>query len=357
MKGALRLGSPFGIGVFVHWTFTFLLAYVAYLSFQTGQGVGAAVFGILFVLSVFACVVLHELGHALMARRFGIPTKDITLFPIGGIARLAKMPEKPSSEMLVAIAGPAVNVAIAAGIAAMMLLFGAYNAETLNKTFVGWLYKVNIFLVLFNLLPAFPMDGGRALRALLAMRMDRGKATQIAAAIGQAMAMVFALLGFFVFENLIWVLIGVFVFFGAGAELRMTQADSVLGSLKVRDGMVIRFVTLNANDAIDRAVQELLAGSQIDFPVVQDGDYLGILERNGIVRALSEDGKNREVKDSVVRGAPILRPDDSLTEAFETMRVGGLSTCPVLEGKRVVGLLTLDNIAELIHVRSAMRRV
>ncbi|MCL4176967.1 MAG: site-2 protease family protein [Verrucomicrobia bacterium] len=231
MKWSLKLGKLLGIDVYVHFTFLLLLAFLGFYYWRATQNVDAALRGVAFIVALFGCVVLHELGHALMAGRYGIKTRDITLLPIGGIARLEKMPENPLQELWVALAGPAVNVVIAAVLLVGLAATGGFTPlEEISATggaFWQRLMVLNIVLVAFNLLPAFPMDGGRVLRARLAMRLGRRRATAIAANVGQGMAILFGIIGFF--YNPFLIFIGIFVYLGAQAEAGMVEMQSALG--------------------------------------------------------------------------------------------------------------------------------
>jgi Zn-dependent protease len=221
MAWSFRLGRFFGIPVNVHVTFLLLLAVLAFGDLVRG-GVGAAVAGTVWLLLVFGSVLLHEFGHALAARRFGIETRDVTLLPIGGLARLERMPATPRHELWIALAGPAVNLAIAALVAIWLVLTGQSVGAPLGGTLLSGLLAVNVGLLAFNMLPAFPMDGGRVLRALLGERLGQLRATEIAATVGRGMAVVFGLLG--LIANPLLVLIAFFVWFGAGAELQAARA-------------------------------------------------------------------------------------------------------------------------------------
>jgi Zn-dependent protease len=225
MKWTLKLGEVAGIGIFVHWTFLLLIGWILYTHLSEGDTVRDALEGVAFVLAIFACITLHELGHALMALRFGVRTRDITLLPIGGIARLERIPEKPMQEFLVAIAGPAVNVAIAVVLTVVLIAMGGFSELTDLRldgaNFLTRLLLVNIGLVVFNMIPAFPMDGGRVLRALLSPMMGRLRATDTAATIGQLIAIVFAILGFF--GNGMLIFIALFIFLGARQEAQMVH--------------------------------------------------------------------------------------------------------------------------------------
>ena len=226
MRGAWKLGTLSGIGVYMHWSFLLLPALVGWAAMD--DGVGAAMTAVLFVLAVFGCILLHELGHALAARRFGIPTRDITLLPIGGVARLARIPRNPGQELVIALAGPIVNVVIAVAVTIGLQLNGGFqhlmDADVLAGSFLEQLVRTNIVLVLFNMIPAFPMDGGRVMRAMLAFGMPYLQATQIAAGVGQFLALVFGVLGLFA-GQLTLVLLAAFVFFAARSELASVRAE------------------------------------------------------------------------------------------------------------------------------------
>ncbi|MGH9173752.1 MAG: site-2 protease family protein, partial [Vicinamibacterales bacterium] len=273
MTWSWKLGRIAGIDVYMHATFLMLIAWIALIHWTEGRTVAAVIEGVGFILSLFACVVLHEFGHALTARRYGIKTRDITLLPIGGLARLERLPEEPRQELWVALAGPAVNVGIA------LLLFGWLRGsgdweaiDQLGVTKGSFLERVmmaNVFLVGFNLLPAFPMDGGRVLRAVLAMRMEYTRATARAAAIGQGMAILFGFLG--LLGNPVLIFIAFFVWIGAAQEASMVQMKSALAGIPVRRAMLTHFRTLTPANTLGDAADLVLTGSQQDFPVVQEG--------------------------------------------------------------------------------------
>ena len=245
MKWSWKLATVAGIGLYVHATFFLLIAWVG-VTYWLAGGSAAALSGIAFILALFACVVLHELGHALTARRYGIRTRDITLLPIGGVSRLERIPDEPRQEVWVSLAGPAVNVVIAAALYAWLLLSHAlrpFSVLTMaGGPFLERLLLVNVSLAVFNLLPAFPMDGGRVLRALLAMRMDYVRATQVSAQVGQAMALVFGLLG--LFTNPFLVFIAFFVWIGAAQEASMVQMRTALSGIPVSRAMLTDYHTL-----------------------------------------------------------------------------------------------------------------
>ncbi len=357
MRWSTRIGTFAGIGVYVHATFLILIAWVAFAHWQVSRDVGTAVAGVAFILALFGCVVLHEYGHALTARRFGIKTRDITLLPIGGIARLERMPSDPRQELWVALAGPAVNVVIAALLFVVLQFTGAQPLDTLSVTggaFLERLMVVNIFLAMFNLLPAFPMDGGRVLRALLAIRMDYARATQTAASVGQGMALLFGFVG--LFTNPFLVFIALFVWIGAGQEATMTQMKSVLEGIPLERVTITDFRALGPEDSLARAVDLLLDGAQQDFPVIASGTVVGILTRSDLLSALARQEQGVPV-------ASVMRRDFDVADASEMVdvvlqRVQGRDchTIPVLRRGEFIGLVTMDNVGEFLMIQAAERR-
>jgi Zn-dependent protease/CBS domain-containing protein len=358
MKWSIPLGRFFGIGVFLHFTFILFLLFAGYVTWTSTHSVSAAILGVSFLALLFLCVLLHEFGHALAARRYGIATSDITLLPIGGLARLERMPEQPAQELVIALAGPAVNVVIAGGIYLWLALAG--HVSSLAEMTLGSgpvlhrLMVVNLFLVAFNLLPAFPMDGGRVLRALLSAWLGRPRATAIAANIGQGLAIVLGLFGFF--HNPLLIFIAIFVFLGAQAEANEVETESSLAGLRVRDAMMTRFRTLRPDDSLDDAVRELLAGSQQDFPVVENELPIGMLRRNDLVKALAERRGDARVVSAMCRECPVAQGGAPLVATIASMHERQCPTLPVLEAGRLVGLLTLENVSEILLVSRAVAR-
>ncbi len=356
MKWSLKLGTYAGIGVYLHWTFALLIGWIFLANLGTGRPPAEALAAVGFILALFTCVVLHEFGHALTARRYGVRTRDITLLPIGGVARLERIPENPMQEFWVAIAGPAVNGVIAlvlfAGLVGVDSIQQLFQVELVRGHFLARLMWVNLFLGGFNLLPAFPMDGGRVLRALLATRLGRPKATAIAANVGQAMAILFGIAGFF--TNPFLIFIAIFVYLGAQGEAAHVETQSALAGLRVRDAMMTRFRTLSPRDSLGRAVVELLAGSQQDFPVVEDGRAVGILRRNDLVKALATRRQDVPVGEAMCADGAAVGDQDDLTQTLEGMRQRGCATVPVMADRQIVGLLTLENIGEVLMVKAAL---
>ena len=356
MKWSTKIGTFAGIGVYVHTTFLMLIAWVAFAHWQTERSVSAAAGGVAFVLALFGCVVLHEFGHALTAKRFGIKTRDITLLPIGGLARLERMPDDPRQELWVALAGPAVNVVIAAAL--FVVLQGAGSLAPLSTlsvtsgSFLERLMIVNVFLVAFNMLPAFPMDGGRVLRALLAIRMDYTRATQLAAHIGQGMALVFGLIG--LFTNPFLMFIALFVWIGAGQEAAMTQMKSALGGIPLERAMITDFRTLAPNDSLARAVELLLSGTQQDFPIVDAGAVVGILTRGDLLTALARQEQRAPVAHVMRHDFLVADASDMLDITFQRLQNHRCHTVPVVRHGNLVGLLTMDNVGEFLSVQAAI---
>jgi len=358
MKWSWRIGRLFGIDVFVHATFGILLAWVFMGHYRREGNVHGALVGVAFILAVFGTVILHELGHALMARRFGIKTKDITLLPIGGVARLERMPEKPGQELLVALAGPAVNVAIASVIFVFLLSTGGDldpGEQNLmgRAPFLTKLLWVNITLAIFNLLPAFPMDGGRALRALLALRGDYVQATRTAAGIGQGMALLLGLIG--LFTNPFLVFIALFVWIGAAGESGAVQTKAALAGLPIQAAMQTHFKLLSARDSLAVASQALLAGSQVDFPVVDgSGTLVGVLTRANLIRGLTTSGPDVAVETAMSRHFETAHPSEMLEGALSRLQGCECSSLPVVRHGNVLGIVTMENIGELMMLQGAL---
>jgi Zn-dependent protease/CBS domain-containing protein len=357
MQWAWTVGRIAGIDVKIHATFALILLWVGLLHYRQG-GPQAILPGVLFILALFGCVVLHEFGHALTARRYGIATKDITLLPIGGVARLERMPEEPRQELMVALAGPAVNVVIAAAIGVGLTLSNGWQPlaqlDPAKGSFFERILVVNVFLVAFNLLPAFPMDGGRVLRALLATRMDYTRATQTAAGIGQALALLFGVAGLFISPFLIF--IALFVWIGAAQEAGMVTMRSALGGIPVATAMITDFRTVAPEDTLDTAVSLILSGSQQDFPVVDGGRVVGVLTRADLFAALAKGGDAR-VGEVMRTDFRTLDARDMLEESMRKLQECACQTLPVLQGGQLVGLVTTENVGEFLMIQSARKAV
>lgn len=358
MKWAWKIGSYQGIDVFVHATFLLIIGWVGLSYWQQTQTLSGTLEGILFTLILFGFVVAHEFGHALTAKRYGVKTRDITLYPIGGVARLERMPDQPIQEFWVALAGPAVNVVIAAVLFIWLTLTGTMEPvgglSLTGGSFIERLMLVNITLVVFNLIPAFPMDGGRVLRALLAMRLEYTRATQIAASIGQGLALVFGFVG--LFFNPFLIFIAFFVWIGAGQEASMVQMKTALGGIPVARATVTEFQTLSPRDTLGRAVELILAGWQTDFPVVEDDRVVGVVTRSNILSALSRPGQPASVAEIMQRDFQVVDANEMLEPAFARLQACSCHTMPVTQRGKLVGLLTTDNIGEFLMIQSVLKK-
>jgi stage IV sporulation protein FB len=355
MRWSIKIARIAGIDVKIHITFILFIIWIWFTYYNSG-GAKAAFDGVVFVLALFGCVLLHEFGHALAARTFGIRTPDITLLPIGGVARMLRIPDKPHEELIMAIAGPAVNFLIAG---VLIFILGSKidlgYIENLDKPgieLLGKLATVNIMLAMFNLIPAFPMDGGRVLRAVLAMLMDYTKATKIAAGIGQGLAFLFALIG--LFFNPMLIFIALFVYLGAAQEASMVQAKSFSTDMLVSEAMMTRLMTLPQHATIKDAVEALLRTSQHEFPVLDEyGRVLGVLTRDDMITALKNGTEYAPVVDYMRTNLPYVMPYEPFEEAYRKMHEFSSPAVVVVDyDGRFVGLVTPENIAELFMVRS-----
>jgi Zn-dependent protease len=358
MKWSWRIGRIAGIDVYMHATFLILLAWVAFVYYGKG-GLASSLAGIAFICVLFGIVVLHELGHALAARRYGIATRDITLLPIGGVARLERMPEDPKQELVVALAGPAVNVVLAAilGIAYWVVenkLPHSRLAEFSDDVLYQF-FQVNLWLAGFNLLPAFPMDGGRVLRALLATRMEYTRATQTAASVGQMMALLFGLVGLLV-GNVVLMFVALFVYLGAAEEAGMVQMRSALSGVPIQRAMITDFRTLHPDDPLRRGVEHTLAGFQQDFPVVVDGKVVGVLTRGDLMKALAERGLDAPVGEFMHREVDEADPHEMLEGVLSRLQQAHGRSMPVVSRGQLVGMVTAENLSELLMIQQALRQ-
>jgi Zn-dependent protease len=357
MRWSYTIGRFAGTEVKVHVTFILLVVWLAYFQYRQA-GTAAAVEYTIFFLLFFLCIVLHEFGHITMARRFGVRTPDVILLPIGGVARLERIPEEPRQELLIALAGPAVTLAI------IVLLFLAavgtgqnvLVSDPLagNVSLVVQLLVSNALVLVFNLFPAFPLDGGRVLRAVLARRMGLGKATRIAGSIGQVFAVVLGIAGVMLQAPLM-MLVAFFIFLGAGSEASAVATRIAGRGLQVRQMMVTEFHTIPVYATLSQAVDLLLSGEQREFPVVDNlGRTEGILTRDNLIRGLSRGGPESTVAEAMTPAAPSVPPTLGFQEALEKLRASGLPALPVVDAAgSLVGMLTLDNITDLLLIRRA----
>lgn len=355
MTWSYRIGRIAGTDIKVHVTFVLLLVWYAFAAWRSA-GFGAALAGVLFLLALFACVLLHEFGHILTARRFGVRTPDVILLPIGGVARLERIPDEPKQELLIAVAGPLVTLGIALALYVWVRATGSVP-PTLTDPYSGSLaarlMAVNLWLLGFNLIPAFPMDGGRMLRALLATRIGVVRATRAAAVLGQVLAGAMILVG--LSGHILLAVIGFLVFVGASAEANAVETRAIGEGLRVADMMVTQFRTVPARATLAHAVDLLLSGEQREFPVLDDhGLPGGILTRDNLIRGLRERGPESTVADAMTASVPAVSPALGFQDALERLRQSGLPALPVVDGGGIlVGLLTMDNVSDLLLVRRA----
>ena len=357
MSWSLNIGSVAGTAIRVHVTFLLFLAWIFGVNYISG-GPQVAWSGLLFIVLLFLCVLLHEFGHIFTARGFGVRTPDVILLPIGGVARLERIPEKPSEEFLIAIAGPAVNVVIAM----LLIVIGGANLsaghlsmlESTNVSMIDRLAAVNLFLALFNLIPAFPMDGGRVLRALLAARFGHVRATEIAAMIGQWVAFVLGFLG--LFGNPLLIFIAIFVYLAASAEAHLVATRAMSRGVPVTSAMLTQFATLTPEEHVDAAVETLLRTSQSEFPVVDGaGRPIGVLGRGDLIRALRGRGPDARVADVMTTGIPTVNKNRCLEDAFRLLQEKAAPAVGIVDASdRLVGLVTSETIGEMLMLHQAL---
>ena len=356
MKWSWKIARISGIDVYVHITFFLLVAWFGYQYWRLFGTSSAVLEGIAYIIALFACVVLHEYGHALTARRYGIVTRDITLLPIGGVASMERLPEDPLQEIKVALAGPAVNVVIAGLLWLWLNINGVeVTKEELMTTGGPFLFRlmvVNIFLVLFNLLPAFPMDGGRVLRAALAMRMSHHKATAMAAMIGQNFAILFGLLG--LMYNPFLMLIAVFLWFGASAENSAEQTKHSLAGATAASAMLTEFHILSPDDHLSTAISYTLSGSQKDFPVGSVHHLDGVLTQADLLQALQEHGKHIKVGEINLHSIKRVEPDTPVEQLLDELQTDSTHMLAVCHGNRIEGIVNLENVIEMIKIATAL---
>lgn len=360
-RTSLALFSFKGITVRVHWSFPLLILWVLISAAWSGLEVAAVLQQVLYILIVFCCVVLHEFGHALTALRYGIRTRSILLLPIGGIATLERMPEKPAQELLVTLAGPAVNLAIVLLAGIPFVLLG--NAELMIdpskatgwNAIAGFLVSVNLGLFVFNLIPAFPMDGGRILRSLLAFRMGRLRATRIASITGKFCAMAFILIAFHQGQPMLG-LVGVFVYLGASAELELVRTQHALAGVRVRKVMRTRFWSMPHDATVGQAADELLAGGDHILVVTRNGAFDRLIPRSELIAAVQAGAQDQRLETITGQVPESTSPELEVKRAHERLLTGGWPLMPVNENGILVGVLELDNLTEYTALHGSDRR-
>jgi len=357
MRWSITIGRVFGITLRLHVTFLLLLAFIGYAGFAEAGAAGALWATTLFC-SIFACIVLHELGHSVVAQCLGVEVKSITLLPIGGVAALRHIPENPWHEIAITVAGPMVNAAIAlvllpvTGLPSHLLYL---NMPQSMGGLLDALVKANLVLFAFNFIPAFPMDGGRLLRAVLALAMSYRRATFVAATVGQGLAILFVLVGLTHPEYWLWTLIGVFIFIGAEGEEKMVRARSLLREVEVEDVMAHEFTVLSPGDAVARGLERIYQTGQDDFPVVEGDRLFGVATRQAMLEAVNKIGPDARLTEVMDTGVPSISPRANLSQVYEAMLTDGHTGLPVVQDGRLVGWLGLDNISRYLLVQSSIK--
>ena len=338
----------------MHLTLLVLLAWIAGTHVLRGASLGATALGLFLVLTIFAVIVVHELGHALVARRFGIKTRDIMLLPIGGIASLERMPEKPKQELAVALVGPLVNIVLALLLWIGIMVSGGTTRITevtsIHGAIATQLLWINVGLAVFNLLPAFPMDGGRALRGLLAIWMGHERATNIAAALGKVFAVGFALLG--VFSNPLLLLIAFVVWSGASQERRLVQLKSAISGVPVSAAMLRRVEAVASDQPLEDAAALLVTGGLNQLPVIDHGEPVGVITRSDVATALAHAKPDATVATAPHHTVVTVAPGDSLDIVLDRLRTEPDSVALVVDHGEPVGVLTPEHLAAYVALHT-----
>lgn len=350
-----NVGRIAGIPIRVHLTLLILLAWIAGGYLLSGAQLAMAATGVLLVVAIFGVILVHELGHALVARRYGIATRDILLLPIGGIASVERMPENPRHELAIALIGPAINLALAGALWAAIAASGGSTRvaamETPSGSIVAQLMWINLGLALFNLLPAFPMDGGRALRAVLSLWMNHERATDVASALGRGCAVVIGVIG--LFANPFLLVIAIVVWMGATQERALVHARRALSGVPVSEAMARRVETVSPGQPLEDAAALLVSGGLSELPVVDRGTPVGAITRGDVATALAQAGPGATVADAVQRGVVTIAPDDTLDEVFDRLCLDPEAVAVVVDDGQPVGVLTADHLATYVALHQA----
>lgn len=356
-RSTIRLGHLAGIPLFLHWSFLLVPAYVLISGYLMGRPAFGIAADMTLVTVIFGCVVLHELGHALAARRYGVSTQDIILMPIGGVARLERIPRKPVQELVVALAGPAVNLVIATVLLAVATPFtgldGLWMPQSLTANLVGKTIAVNIIMIVFNLLPAFPMDGGRVLRALLAMKLPYVKATRIAAVLGQMTALVIGVVGVVALNNFMLMFIALFVWAGARQELSQVEVEASLQQLTVRDALISGFDAVPAQARVDWTLQFALSVNRTEVPVVNSGEFLGIARTETLATAIRNEFAQAPVGEFAESAPVLLQLHERLKDVVLAFQQTTFKMLPVVDDEGLLlGFVTMESILAAGRFRS-----
>jgi Zn-dependent protease len=351
ISGTVGVLTIFGVPIRFHFTFVLLVIFLIVMGLGGKQ---SAVTSVLYIGALFGSVLLHEIGHAVVSKRYGIRTIEIVMFPIGGVARLERSP-KPHQEFWIAIAGPLVNLLIAGAAFSFVEWRKAIDvvAEMTRPSELGLLERIafgNLILAAFNMIPAFPMDGGRVLRSVLARFKPEDEATRIAAGAGRLLAIAMALYGLLNTHYML-VFIAFFVYLGAAQESAVAKGRLLTHGIPVRAAMMTKYYTLSHGDTIREAANLLLSTAQQDFPVMHADQVVGLLGRNLLLKAMANEGPDSYVAAAMERNFTSFPPDMNLAEALPLMAQG--SPCAlVMDNGQLMGLLTTDNLSEFLVLRS-----
>ena len=357
---SIPLGRVLGIPISIHWTFFILLFWIVGINFYRSQTIEIALWTGAFLLVIFFCVFLHELGHAIAARHYGIGTKSIVMLPIGGVASLEKIPEEPPKEIVISLAGPAVNIIIAIILYLILMFKSKSGTEVLAgeslgpDNFIFMILIANILLGVFNLIPAFPMDGGRVLRAFLSLKMNRVKATGVALNITTFIAILFVILG--ILNNPILVFIALFVYLGANAEYESVKVSASVSGSTAADVLMKKFTILNDSQPIEVAVHELLNSQETRFLVSHEGKIASVLTKTDIIKALSENGADKPINQYASKIEYWADLNTDLKVLLDNMVANHYSIVPVNDGDEIVGVVDIENIREFITISSLLKQ-
>jgi Zn-dependent protease len=366
MNNAIKLFKIKGIDIKMHFTFPLILVWAA-LSFGyfRGAGLEGAVYGVVVTSLVFLIVVLHELGHSLAALNYDIPVKQIVLLPIGGVAQLEEIPEDPKKELVIAAAGPLVNGLLAILLVILAPLFGqnlawggllelptSLGVLSFNSIF-SYIFTTNLFIGIFNLIPAYPMDGGRILRALLATRLSYLSATRVAVVIGQLLSWGFGLVGFLT-GNFFLIILAIFIYTGAGQEGRMIQVKDVLGDLRVEQAYSRKVQSINLNEPLETALKATLNSFQSSFPICDQGELTGMLPYSVLVKSLEKKDLQTPIRVVMQKGIRPVKPQDKLIEVQKRMTLEKLDSIPVVDESGFLGMITSQDLNEAYRLNLAL---
>jgi Zn-dependent protease len=353
MRGSFRLTRVFGINIDIHFTF-FLLLLLFFILLGPK--------GLVLILGVFFFVTLHELCHSLVALHFGIKVKRITLLPIGGVASMSEIPKKPYQELLISLAGPLSNVLVVIIFYYPLLIF--LGKETLMYPFMvltgqasytgsfnvlAHIYWINLILAVFNMLPAFPMDGGRVVRAILSYRMSYKEATAIAVRLGHIFALLFAYIGI-VHGHIFLLIIAVFIYMAASSEGFQVNVQETIKKYTVRDVLAREFVHVSPDTPLAKLLEVMLHRHQEDFPVMEEGALRGFVTRRGVIQGIHEKGKDAKVSEIMRTDIPPVKVTARLNEVQRLMQRHSTNAMPVERNGKIIGIVTLDDINRIFVI-------